>query len=98
MKDIILRITSHSRLKCFTENSIDLPESDTNTSPSLAALDKVFFALLVSNFGVIIGVLACLGGRCLGVTREVFGPFLEDFAAEPLFSFPFLLFFMVDLM
>merc|ERR1719495_94905 len=74
-------------LRCWTVGATGEPESDTKTSPSLAALDKVFFALLVSNLGVIKGVFACLGGRCLGVTRAVLGPFLEDFTAGPLFSF-----------
>ena len=84
---------------------INRPESDTKISPALAALDTDLMTLLVSNFGVIIGVLACLGGRCLGVTRDdapfvpvffLVGLFL--FTAGVLFSFSFRLCFMADLM
>ena len=93
-------------LKYYTQYT-GLPESDTNTSPAFAALLTDLITLLVSNLGVIIGVLACLGGSCLGVTidDEVLPPLLPVpflvvlfflLTDGVLFSFAFLLFFRAD--
>ena len=93
-------------LKYYTQNT-GLPESDTKTSPAFAALLTDLIILLVSNLGVIIGVLACLGGSCLGVTidDEVLPPLLPVpflvvlfflLTDGVLFSFAFLLFFRAD--